>query len=48
MRWGCDRRESLAAAGMNAANGSRTDCLFQQAGNRHDGGEREQEAGAPS
>jgi len=48
MRWGCDRRESLAAAGMNAADGYRIDRLFQQVRHRHDGGEREQEAGAPS
>jgi len=47
MRWGCDRRESLAADGMNAADGYRIDRLFQQAGHRHDGGEREQEAVAP-
>ena len=41
MKWGCDRRESLAAAGMNAGVSGCRFCIGEKAGGRHNGGERE-------
>jgi hypothetical protein len=46
MKWGCDRRESLAAAGMESVYDNAWPVSNRRGDGRRDGGEREQDAGA--